>query len=94
VSQAIHWIKSNLLIVICLLVILVSMVTLVWPTAGVGAELQEQIEERETAKRQAQGYVNRSVQIPAPNPGEPPRTVRMTVNAASCPRMCCMLSPL
>lgn len=82
-SQAIQWIKSNVLIVVCLGVIVVSMLSLLWPTAGVGASLRDQIAERERAKREGQSYLSQSVRIPSPNPGEPPRTVNITVNAAA-----------
>ena len=82
-SQAIQWIKSNVVIVVCLLVMLIAMLSLLWPTAGAGAALRDQIAEREKAKGKAQTLLSQRVRIPSPNPGEPPQSVNITVNDAA-----------
>jgi len=83
VSQVIQWIKTNLVIVICIAVIMLSLLSLLWPTAGAAASLREQVAQREQVKQQAQDYISRRVTIPAKNPGEPPRTEQITVNDAA-----------
>ena len=79
-NHALQWIKSNVVIVICLLVILLSIGSLFWPTAGVAQSFREEIDRRAATKQEAQSYIDRSVSVPSPVPGQPPQSVRMTVN--------------
>jgi len=83
VSQAIQWIKSNVVIVICIAVIVLSMLTLLWPTAGAAASLREQVEQLEQMNQQGRSYVSRQVTIPAETPGEPPQSANIAINEAA-----------
>lgn len=92
-SNLIPWIKANLLIVISVVVMLLGIATLFWPTMSHGSAFSERLQERAEKQRAIERLSGASVELPPAAPGEEPRRFNnVIINQASVTRLENLLS--
>ena len=88
-SGVVNWIKSNLLIVICVSVSVMSLVSLlVWPTASSGENLVETIKKKSgPMPKRLKGYLSSPIEIPPAELDDTPLTISWPISQAIIDRL-------
>lgn len=79
-SNVLTWMKSNVVIVACLVVMAIAMLSLLWPTGSAGAAFQKELDTRPQQLTKINSAIRRNVNIPSQDPNSPPIQVNITVN--------------
>ncbi|MBI1372765.1 MAG: hypothetical protein GC159_08395 [Phycisphaera sp.] len=79
VWKVLNIVKQNPLIVVCVVVIVCSAVSFVWPTRVQGTAFVKSMESRSSDIGKIKQYFSKSIVIPAENPDDPPRRITTVI---------------
>ena len=82
-----NWLRSNILIVVCLVVILLALVSLYWPTYAQSSAFREEVAGRQQQLSTIRQLQNATVTVPPEEIDAPPRELELVVNEAAIAKL-------
>lgn len=83
VIKILEWCKGNLVIIICGVVILLGLVSFVWPSMSKSSAFRTEMSARQAELSSIDGLISQSLTVPGPQADAPPQTIKAVVNDAT-----------